>query len=79
MLNNEIKTAHVPPRLWRDAELAKALDVSPRAPAQWRYLGKYKDELPFVKIGRLVRYRDDVALSFIERHTMGGTGPEGIE
>ena len=63
----------VPARMWKDAEFADLLQISVRTPAQWRYLGKFKDELPFVKIGRTVRYTDEVVAKFIQKNMVGGT------
>ena len=60
-----------------DRQLARLADVSPRTPAQWRYLGKFKDELPYIKIGRNVRYRQSVALSFLDACTVGGDDKGG--
>lgn len=47
-----------------DKTLAKLLDIDPRTPAQWRYTGKFKDELPVIHVGRCHRYRlaDVIAL-----------------
>jgi hypothetical protein len=63
-----------PHTLIDDDTLAKLLDVSPRTPAQWRYTGKFKKELPTIKVGRNRRTRLVDALAFIENQlTAGGT------
>lgn len=33
-----------------------------------------KDPIPFTKVGRLVRYREDLLLKWIERNTFDSTG-----
>jgi hypothetical protein len=49
-----------------DRQLAELFGIDPRTPAQWRYVGKFKNELPHIKIGRSVRYRRDDAMAFID-------------
>ena len=43
----------------------------------WRSTGRY--DLPFVKIGRKVRYRLGDVMDFIARRTMTHTGMVGVE
>ena len=45
-------------------DVASLLDVSPQTLASWRTTGRY--ELPFLKIGRLVRYRASDVEEFID-------------
>ena len=56
----------VPGKLWSDADLTALLKIHPRTPAQWRYLGKFKKELPYIKIGKTVRYTDEVVAKFLQ-------------
>ncbi len=52
------------------AETAEYLGVQSQTLAVWRMSGKYG--LPFVKVGRLVRYRQSDIERFVERRTIGG-------
>jgi excisionase family DNA binding protein len=45
-------------------EVADLFDVSPQTLASWRTTGRY--DLPFLKIGRLVRYRASDVQEFLE-------------
>jgi excisionase family DNA binding protein len=45
-------------------EVADLLDVSPQTLASWRTTGRY--ELPFLKLGRLVRYRASDVVEFVD-------------
>jgi excisionase family DNA binding protein len=45
-------------------DVAKILDVSTQTLATWRTTGRY--DLPFVKIGRLVRYRQSDVDEFVD-------------
>jgi hypothetical protein len=54
-----------------DATVAAMIGVKPRIPAQWRYLGKFKLELPYYKIGRTVRYRRGDVASFVQHCKVG--------
>lgn len=49
-----------------DQTLAQLLDIDPRTPAQWRFTGRYKAELPVVRVGRCCRYRLCDVKTFIE-------------
>lgn len=63
-------TPHLLPEpLWTDKEFAAVAKISPSTPAQWRYTGKFKEELPFIKIGRSVRIDPDVARAFLKNGT----------
>ena len=44
-------------------EVAKVLGVKPETLATWRYTKRYN--LPYIKSGRLVRYKQDDVQSFI--------------
>jgi excisionase family DNA binding protein len=45
-------------------EVADLFDVSPQTLASWRTTGRY--DLPFLKIGRLVRYRASDVEEFLD-------------
>lgn len=61
-----------------DHALAAELSISPRTPAQWRFIGKFSKELPFYKFGRAVRYRREDVEAFIANMRVGGMPlPEG--
>jgi excisionase family DNA binding protein len=49
------------------AEMAKILGVSPNTLEVWRSTGRYA--LPFVKVGRLVRYKRSAGAKFLEKNT----------
>lgn len=55
-----------------DIQTAQALKVQPNTLAVWRSTGRY--DLPFVKCGRLVRYRVGDVRAFIEKRTRKHTG-----
>jgi excisionase family DNA binding protein len=58
------------PRLLTTAQVAELLNVAPHTLAVWRSEGNF--DIPFVKIGRAVRYRlVDVEL-YLERQTQRG-------
>jgi len=59
-------------KLLKPEEVASLLAVTPHTLAVWRHERRY--DLPFVKTGRLVRYREDDVIAFIERQTRGATG-----
>ncbi len=55
---------------------AKAIDVAPNTLAVWRSTGRYR--LPFIKVGRKVRYRrEDLVVWLAERTRAAGTTAEG--
>jgi hypothetical protein len=67
-LGEPIDLTKLPPAgLLNDKEAAAALSVTPGTLGVWRSTGRY--QLPFVKIGRLTKYRVKDLLDFIERRT----------
>jgi len=50
-----------------DKAAADLLDVSPGTLSVWRSTGRYN--LPFIKVGRKVRYRRADLLAWLERRT----------
>ena len=59
------------PKLVSPAEAAAVLGVSPETLGVWRCTGRYN--LPFVKVGRCVKYRRDDLAAFIARRTRCAT------
>ncbi|HDR9021297.1 TPA: helix-turn-helix domain-containing protein [Burkholderia vietnamiensis] len=55
-----------------DRALAELLNISEKTPAQWRFTGKFSEDLPFYKFGRCVRYRREDVEAFIEKSRVGG-------
>lgn len=55
------------PDLLTEKEVALILGVRPQSLAVWRLHG---ENLPFVKVGRLVRYRREDLERWIERQTV---------
>lgn len=54
-------------KLLTDHEATQLLDLAPGTLAVWRSTGRHG--IPFVKIGRNVRYRKDDLEQWIESHT----------
>lgn len=54
-----------------DRTLAELLCISEKTPAQWRFTGKFSEELPFYKFGRAVRYRREDVEAFIAKMRVG--------
>ncbi|MFI5165149.1 MAG: helix-turn-helix domain-containing protein [Thermoanaerobaculales bacterium] len=57
------------PRLLTEQEAAQALGVRQATLATWRCTRRY--DLPYVKAGRLVRYRAEDLAAFIQRRLVG--------
>ncbi len=55
-----------------DKQAAEVLGLKPSTLAVWRSTGRYN--LPFVKVGRLVRYRVSDLAAFLARRTADHTG-----
>lgn len=66
-------TATLPrPELLTRQEVAKYLGCRPQTLAVWAITGRYA--LPFVKVGRLVKYRRSDLDAFLNRRTVESTG-----
>lgn len=52
------------------AEAATQLDVTPGTLAVWRCTQRYLEDLPYVKVGSKVRYRQSAVTRFLERRTV---------
>lgn len=62
--------ANNPDPLRDEAQAAAFLDVKPTTLQVWRCTKRYP--LPFVKVGRLVRYRQSDLDAFLRSRTQGG-------
>lgn len=58
---------HATRELLDEREAAGVLDVSPGTLSVWRCTGRYN--LPFVKVGRKVRYRRADLMAWLEERT----------
>lgn len=58
-------------KLLPDIQTAKILDTTTGTLAVWRSTGRI--DLPYIKVGKNVRYRYGDILDFIDRHTMTQT------
>lgn len=61
-----------PPVNVDDKQAAEVLDVKPATLAVWRSTGRYR--LPYLKVGRLVKYRISDLAEFLARRTAHHTG-----
>jgi excisionase family DNA binding protein len=61
------------PLLTRD-EAAAYLGLQPQTLALWASVGRY--DLPFIKVGRLVKYRKSDLDAYLDRHTVGAPAAE---
>ena len=62
--------ATVPPDpLLTEAQAAEFLDLQPGTLQTWRSTGRYS--LPFVKVGRLIRYRSSALEAWIKARERG--------
>ncbi|MCJ0877806.1 helix-turn-helix domain-containing protein [Pseudomonas sp. JI-2] len=61
-----------PPAHIDDKQAADVLCLKPTTLAVWRSTGRYN--LPYLKVGRLVRYRVSDIAAFLARRTAGHTG-----
>lgn len=57
------------PKLLTEAEAADYLSVEPQTLCAWRCTRRYN--LPFIKVGRLVRYRPEDVETFLNERTIG--------
>lgn len=61
-----------PPVNVGDNQAAVVLDLKPNTLAVWRSTGRY--DLPYFKVGRLVKYRISDLAEFLARRTASHTG-----
>ncbi|TBU71486.1 helix-turn-helix domain-containing protein [Phytopseudomonas daroniae] len=71
MLSKSSTNAHSPD-LWTPAQAAQELGVSTRTLSAWRSSGRHA--LPYVKIGRLVRYRASDIADWLQANVHCGKG-----
>ena len=64
------------PRLLTRAQAASYLHCKPQTLAIWASTGRYN--LPFVRVGRLVRYRVSDLEAFLVRRTVGTAAPAPV-
>lgn len=62
-----MQTAPLPRDLLDETEAAQYLTLSPGTLSVWRSTGRYS--IPFVKVGRRVRYRRSDLLAWLESRT----------
>jgi len=55
------------PKLLTSEQVSELLNVTTHTLAVWRSEGRYN--LPYIKAGRLVRYKEADVIAFIERRT----------
>lgn len=65
---NFSKLFHTPSDLLTREQAAEYLGITPRTLAVWACVKRYN--LPYVKVGRLVKYRRTDLDAFIERRTV---------
>ena len=58
--------------LLNNDDSAEYLGVTPRTLEVWRCTKRY--QIPFIKVGRLVRYRKSALDAFLESRTVGAEG-----
>jgi len=59
---------NAPPRLLTEAQTAEYLSVSVFTLQRWRSEKRY--DLPFIKLGKLIRYRIEHLDAWLESHTV---------
>ena len=65
-------------RLLTESEVAEWLGLSPLTLRKWRCLRTHP--LPFLKIAKLIRYRESDVLPFLERHMIvPAATPQAVE
>lgn len=57
--------------LFDEKQAAAFLDLAPNTLAVWRCTKRH--DLPFVRVGRLVKYRRSDLVAWIERNTVGAS------
>jgi len=67
-------TASIPTLLTED-QAAEYLSLAPSTLAVWRSTGRYS--LPFIRVGRLIRYRREDLDAFLERRRVDRTEGDG--
>lgn len=60
---------HEEPSVMNEDQAAAILGVKPQTLAVWRSTGRY--DLPFVRVGRLIRYRRADLEAWLEKRAVG--------
>lgn len=68
-MTHETLNATTRPKLLTEAEAADYLGVKPQTLCAWRCTKRYS--LPYIKVGRLVRYRPEDLEAFLAERTVG--------
>ncbi|MGJ0485152.1 MAG: helix-turn-helix domain-containing protein [Methylomicrobium sp.] len=63
------KNAHLNDQLLTNDQAAEYLGITPRTLEVWRCTKRY--QIPFIKVGRLVRYRKSALDAFHSSRTVG--------
>ena len=61
------------PKLLSEDDAAALLGVAPNTLSVWRCTKRYA--LPFVKVGRLIRYREQDLIAFLDSRLVKPTAP----
>ncbi|MGD0960797.1 MAG: helix-turn-helix domain-containing protein [Methylomonas sp.] len=69
MAQNKIITNQAKVELFTNAQAAAYIGVEPGTLEVWRSTKRYN--LPFIKVGRLVKYRKESLDAFLESRTVG--------
>lgn len=60
---------HTSDPLFTPSEASAYIGVTENTLSVWRCVGRY--DIPFIKVGRLVKYRKSALDAFLERRTIG--------
>lgn len=63
---------HDQPQVLNESQAAEFLGVKPQTLSVWRSTGRY--DLPFVRVGRLIRYRRTDLEAWLESRAAGAKG-----
>ena len=69
MVSNQTITNKLKAELFNNAEAAAYIGVTPGTLEVWRSTKRYN--LPFIKVGRLVKYRKESLDAFLDARTVG--------
>jgi excisionase family DNA binding protein len=67
--NDPLLKSHASDPLLKPAEAAEYIGVTENTLSVWRCVGRY--DIPYIKVGRLVRYRKSALDAFLQRRTQG--------
>jgi excisionase family DNA binding protein len=69
MVSNQSISNQAKAELFTTTQAAEYLGVTPGTLEVWRSTKRYN--LPFIKVGRLVKYRKEALAAFLESRTVG--------